>query len=67
MSEFSIRAGKKILKRQGDKRVSKGSAKELNQILETFAGDVAEEAIAVAREKDRATVRPEDIRESLRN
>lgn len=63
MSEFSISAGKRILKSQGDKRVSEDAARELNDILEQFAGDVAEEAIAIAEENERKTVRAEDIRQ----
>jgi histone H3/H4 len=64
--EFSISKMKEMIKSQGDKRVSEESAEELRTILETFAGDVAEEAIAVAREDDRKTVRAEDIRKALR-
>ena len=64
MSEFSLPASKRIIKSQGDKRVSKDAAKELNQILERFAGDIAEEAIAITEEKGRKTVRAEDIRDA---
>lgn len=63
--EFSISKMKEMIKSQGDKRVSEDSAEELRTILETFAGDVAEEAIAVAQEDGRKTVRAEDIREAL--
>jgi len=64
--EFSISKMKEIIKEEGDKRVSKDSAEELREVLEMFAGDVAEEAIAIARDKDRKTVRAEDIRKALR-
>ncbi len=64
--EFSISKMKEMIKSQGDKRVSEESAEELRTILETFAGDVAEEGIAVAREDNRKTVRAEDIRKALR-
>ena len=57
---------KEIIKSQGDKRVSEGSAEELRSVMERFAGDVAEEAIAVAKEDGRKTVRAEDIREALK-
>lgn len=57
---------KEMIKSQGDKRVSEDAADELRQILEMFAGDVAEEAIAVANEDGRKTVRSEDIREALK-
>lgn len=63
--EFSISKMKELIKSQGDKRVSEDSAKELGEVLERFAGDVAEEAIAVAREEGRKTVRAEDIRKAL--
>jgi histone H3/H4 len=64
--EFSISKMKEMIKSQGDKRVSEDSAEELREILEMFAGDIAEEAIAVAHEDDRKTVRAEDIRKALR-
>jgi len=64
--EFSISKMKEMIKSQGDKRVSEESAEELRTILERFAGDIAEESIAVARENDRKTVRAEDIKKALR-
>ncbi len=64
--EFSTAKMKEIIKSQGDKRVSEGSADELREILEMFAGDIAEESIGVAKDNDRKTVRAEDIREALR-
>jgi len=63
--EFSVSKMKEMIKSQGGKRVSEDSAKELGKVLETFAGDVSEEAIAVAKDKDRKTVRGEDIRDAL--
>ncbi|MFB6144242.1 MAG: histone [Candidatus Nanohaloarchaea archaeon] len=63
--EFSISKMKELIKNEGDKRVSEDSARELGEVLERFAGDVAEEAIAIAREESRKTVRAEDIREAL--
>ncbi|QKQ98739.1 histone [Candidatus Nanohaloarchaea archaeon] len=64
--EFSTAKMKEMIKGQGDKRVSEESAERLGEILETFAGDVAEEAIAVAKEDDRKTVRKEDVKKALR-
>jgi len=64
--EFSTAKMKEMIKSQGDKRVSEESAERLGDILETFAGDVAEEAIAVAKEKDRKTIRAEDIKQALK-
>lgn len=64
--EFSRAKMKEMIKGQGDKRVSQESAETLGQILETFAGDVAEEAIAIAREDGRKTIRKEDVKEALK-
>lgn len=64
--EFSTAKMKEIFKNEGSKRVSEDSAEELAEILERFAGDVAEEAIAVANEDNRKTIREEDIKEALR-
>jgi histone H3/H4 len=63
--EFSVAKMKDMIKSQGDKRVSEEGAEELGNVIERFAGDVAEEAIAIAEEKGRKTVREEDIREAL--
>ncbi|PSH02118.1 MAG: histone [Nanohaloarchaea archaeon QH_8_44_6] len=64
--EFSKAKMKEVIKAQTDKRVSEDSATQLGDILERYAGDIAEEAIAIAKDKDRKTVRAEDIREALR-
>lgn len=63
--EFSISKMKELIKDQGDKRASHDSAEELRSVLERFAGDIAEEAIALARKDGRKTVRAEDIRKAL--
>lgn len=63
--EFSIAKMKEIIKTQGDKTVSEESAEELRDVLERFAGDIAEEAIAIARDNGRKTVRAEDIKKAL--
>lgn len=57
---------KDILKSAGAERVSEDAAKELGNILEIFAGDVCEEAIARAKEDGRKTVRREDVVEASR-
>jgi histone H3/H4 len=64
--EFSISKMKQIIKENSNKRVSEGSAEELREVLEMYAGDIAEEAIAVAKDDGRKTVRGEDIRKALR-
>ena len=57
---------KEMIKNQGDKRVSEDAAEELGQILELFAGDLAEESVAVAEEDGRKTVRGEDVKKALK-
>ncbi len=64
--EFSNAKMKSLLKTQTDKRVSEEAAEELGEILETFAGDVAEEALAITEENGRKTLKPKDIREALK-
>lgn len=64
--EFSVSRMKEMIKTQGDKRVSEDSAQSLADVLEIFAGDVSEEAIAVAEDKGRKTVRAEDVRDALK-
>jgi len=64
--EFSIAKMKEMIKSQGDKRVSRDSAEEMRGILEMFAGDLAEEAIAIADEDGRKTVRAGDVKEALK-
>lgn len=66
MKEFSTRALHELLKNQGDKRVSEDAAEELGGILETFAGDAAEEAMVQAEREGRVTVKQEDIRQVLK-
>lgn len=64
--EFSKAKMKEVIKQQTDKRVSEESAIELGDLMEQYAGDIAEEAIATAQEKGRKTVRAEDIQDALR-
>ena len=64
--EFSVSKMKEMIKNERDKRVSEDSAKKLGDLLETFAGDLAEEAVAVAEEDGRKTVRAEDVKAALR-
>jgi histone H3/H4 len=64
--EFSKAKMKELLKSSTDKRISEDASQELGDVLEMFAGDVAEEAIAVAKEDGRKTLRKEDVRKALR-
>lgn len=65
--EFSIRSMSQIFKSNTTKRVSEDAAKELGEFLDNWAEEVGEEAVEVAEEKGRATVRAEDIRDVLRD
>lgn len=64
--EFSKAKMKEMIKNQSSKRVSEESAVKFGEVLERYAGDISEAAIAEAKESGRKTVRAEDIRESLR-
>lgn len=64
-SEFTQAAMKRIIHRNTDRQVSADAAEELGEILELFAGDISEEAIAQAREDGRKTVRREDVQAAL--
>lgn len=64
--EFSTSKMKEMIKNQGNKRVSEEAAEELGKVLEMFAGDLAEESVAVARDSGRKTIRAEDVREALK-
>lgn len=65
MDFFSVSAMKRVIKSETDKRVSKGSAEELNSELKDYAKEVSEEARKIAEGKGRKTVRKEDVREAL--
>ena len=54
-----------LIKNQGDKRVSKPVSVELGKILERFAGDIAEEAIAIAEADGHRTVKQNHIKKAL--
>lgn len=64
--EFSTSKMKDLIKSETSKRVSKGAAEELREVLETYAGDISEQAINVAKDDGRKTVRGEDVRDALR-
>lgn len=64
--EFSNAKMKYVIKSKTSKRVSENASTELGNVLEMFAGDVAEEAQALAEEAGRKTVRREDIKQALK-
>ncbi len=63
---FTTPKMKETIKKHTGKRVSDDAANSLGEILETFAGDISEEALAITRENGRKTVRDDDIREALK-
>ena len=54
-----------LIKSEGDKRVSEPASIELGELLEQFAEDIAEKAIALANDEGYQTVKEEHIREAL--
>ena len=58
---------KLIIQENTEKRVSEDSASALGEFLEGWSTDISEDAIEIAEQKGRKTVRAEDIREALRN
>lgn len=52
----------RIIRRSGAARVSRDAGIELAKILETYAADIAKDAITLMRHAGRNTIRPEDIR-----
>lgn len=64
--EFSEAKMKQVIKSNTSKRVSEDASTELGNVLEMFAGDVAEEAQALAKEAGRKTLRKGDIKQALK-
>lgn len=65
MSEFSTRFMRQVIQDNTDKRISDKAADELAEILEEFAGNIAELSIQEAEKRDRLTIKDRDIREVL--
>ena len=63
--QIPLAAAEKILKRT-NMRVSKDAVKEFEDLLEEIAFDIASEAIAIAKSKNRKTVKIEDISQAKR-
>jgi histone H3/H4 len=55
-----------LIRNQTGKRVSENAADELGEILERFAGDAAEEAIALASQDGYKTIKQEHIQQALK-
>lgn len=65
--EFSIRSMRQIFKSNTEKRVSEDAAEELGDFLDDWAEEIGSEAVEVAEDDGRSTVRAEDIKQVLRN
>lgn len=65
--EFSIRSMKLLISENTEKRVGEDSASALGEFLEEWSTEVSEDAIEIAENKGRKTVRTEDIKQALGN
>lgn len=63
--EFSTRSMKNLIQQNTEKRVSDDAGNSLGDFLDRCGEEIAEDAIEVANEDGRKTVRAEDIREAL--
>lgn len=55
-----------LIKQRCDKQVGREAGDQLGEILERFAGDVAEGVIALAKEDGYQTVKGKHVREALK-
>jgi len=65
-SEFSKAAGKRIIKKQTNMRVSEDAGVELVEALNEIGGEYAEKAKQLAEHSGRKTIQPQDMRQALR-
>ena len=63
-SEFSTAKGKEFIKSVSDKRVSKDAANEFAQQIEKYAYERAEDIVEKTNERNRVTVRAEDVQDT---
>ena len=63
--QIPLATAEKILKRT-NMRVSKDAVSEFSELLEEIAFDIASEAIAIAKSKNRKTVQIEDVAQAKR-
>ena len=63
--QIPLATAEKILKRT-NMRVSKDAVSEFAQLLEEITFDIASEAIAIAKSKNRKTVKLEDVCQARR-
>jgi histone H3/H4 len=64
--QFSTSAMKRLVKTETDKRVSADAATTLGKQIDGYGTEAAKEAITIANEKGRKTVRAEDIAEAVK-
>ena len=65
LMQIPLATAEKILKKT-NMRVSKDAVSEFSELLEEIAFDIASEAIAIAKSKNRKTVKLEDICQAKR-
>jgi len=65
-TELSTAQGKRIIKNQTGKRVSKDAAIQLNEEMEEKGKEISEKANKLVNRDDRKTIRAGDIRTALR-
>lgn len=58
---LALASMKKILIRNGAKRVSAGAIKELRKVMEHYSDKIASDAVRLAKDKKRPTVMEEDV------
>jgi len=63
--QIPLATAEKILKRS-NMRVSKDAVEEFAQLLEEITFDIASEAVAIAKSKNRKTVKREDVTQAKR-
>ena len=65
MSELPLAPLERILRNAGAKRVSEDAVVALDEMVENFAEELSEDAIAVSKHAGRATVIGADIKQAM--
>lgn len=63
--EFTLAPMRRLLRRQGDLRISEGAAEEMRAAMGEYGSRIAEAAIAHALSEGRKTVLDRDIRTAV--
>lgn len=61
MAELPLAPLKRVAKQAGAHRVSEGAVKELREVVEEIAEDLAKDAVTATKHAGRVTVKKEDI------